>query len=204
MNYLAKITLAATLAAVLSSCASTGGTFLNLFPVPKSMDGDVSKTTYTAPGNAFVVDLPYGRESYEWKYAEVRELEDQGVIGIIFGPAALDQDLYHVVLVPLTLGEAPIERVDQLFQHKLGQRKGTYAELARFEFVTNGHQTYYGAYESEETFLILSVTGLGETFYVVEIDSPKLHEDYVATLREALTMRQYEPFNRMLESFRVP
>ncbi len=52
--------------------------------------------------------------------------------------------------------------------------------------------------------MLLSITYAGDYFYVVELDDPKIFEDAVPEERAMVTAREYEPFNRILDSFRVP
>ena len=192
----------------LISCGGSGGTLGGLIPLPKVLKGEVKGGTYFSPNNIFKVRLPHPpakshEDEYEWKYTKVREVGDGTVIGVVFGTAAFDLNLYHAVLIrkPLTLKKDKKERVEQLFARKVSSRNDKLKRIAYKEFDLNGKPCFYAAYESKNSYLVLSLVDNANNFYVVESDVYK--KSAIKPRRFHLVDREWKIFNSMLESFTV-
>ena len=202
MRQLVTVLMVAILVNQFAGCASTGGTVGGLIPAPKFLKGEVSQDIYTAPEGAFSVRLPYSTTSNEWTYAEVREVQDGPVTGVIFGPGAFDRNYYHAVLLKMSIPEDKDAYVEKLFSRKAADRPGNFREIVSEQFLTRGNQTYYSAYESNTGYLVLSLTDLGNSFFVVEADVSK-GGARGQTNSEELQNRMWVVFNEMLSSFEV-
>jgi len=204
---------------VLSGCAvinsyekdyyveTTGGIALNMFPAPKNLIGKVNGDIYYSAENVFSVKLPHppsksNDDRYEWSYTNIREIKDQGVIGVVFGPAAFDKNLYHSVLVRAPMKDDKEEYAKNVFNNKLKSRSGDYTERHYKLFQLNGKDCYYIVYESNNYFLILSIVDNEKSFHVVEADI--LKSDFAEKVSlETLVNREYSRFNELLSSFKV-
>lgn len=190
----------------LSSCAGTGGTIGGLFPAPKILKGKVESVLYYAPDNVFSVRLPYPptrskEDSYEWTYARVQEINDGPVIGVIFGPAAFDQNLYHAVLVRTPIKGNKENHVKYVFDKKIKSRPGTYAQKTMFSFNLNGRNCYYAVYENEKSYVLLSLTDATNSFFAVDVDV--LKDNWSLARETDFVNRKWDTFNDMLESFTI-
>jgi len=158
---------------LLSGCA--GGTIGGLLPAPKMMAGNVEGDYYTSKNGEFTVQLPYppsksDSDSYEWRYAQVREIEDGPVVGIVFGPAAFDKSLYHTVLIKSPMQGNKEEYAKDIFSKKAGSRNGTYSLRGEGTFQEGNKKGFYSVYESESSMLLLTLIDNENSFYAVEAD----------------------------------
>lgn len=190
---------------LLASCA--GGTIGGLFPAPKILKGKVESPLYYSPENVFSIRLPQPPtqskdDNYEWTYTKVNELSDGPVIGVVFGPAAFDQNLYHAVLVRAPMKDDKEAYVKDVFEKKVKSRTGQFTQKAQQTFNLNGRTCYYAVYESDNSFLVLSLTDATNSFYVVEADVSKKSARGRASESELID-RKWGVFNDMLESFKI-
>jgi hypothetical protein len=191
---------------LLTGCSGTGGALGNLVPAPKFLNGNIDGSLYVAPDKAFSVRLPYSptgshMERSEWRYAKVHEISDGPVVGVIFGPAALDLNLYHAVLIREPRSGDKDASTDDLFARKLSFREGSYQERSRQMVQINGRTSYYAVYESQDAYLVLSVTDSPDSYYVVEADISKHSVHNLPSDAQSLIDRSWPVFNVLLESF---
>jgi hypothetical protein len=205
MNGTVRIALALALSFV-AGCRGTGGTVGGLFPAPKFLDGTVNNGIYLAPEKAFSVRLPHPPtgdqgDQYEWRYSRVHEIEDEAVIGVLFGPAALDLSVYHAVLIRTPMEGNKDETVERLFSWKVGERRDNFERTTTQVFTLNGRTCHYAVYESPKAFLVLSLTDAGDSFFAIEADIPKTANAFVPESAQVLVDREWPMLNAMLESF---
>lgn len=201
----------------------TGGMWGNLIPKPKFLKGKIiDETYYMSPKGEFRVELPHppaksGRDSNEWTYTKVQEFEDAPVIvGVIIGPAMLDWNIYHAVLVKRPIpkqgdGNASASDdknayVGSVFSNKTAFReKSGGAKLEQVHFTKdtlNGSEFYYAVYRNELQYLVLGLVDKGKSFYMVEVDIPLNGppSNTYPSLDE-LKERKFDIYNRMVGSF---
>lgn len=99
-NTLVNITLAALLLVGFAGCSTTGGDIGGLFPAPKFLKGSIDNNIYTSKDNNFTIAVPHAQGSYEYKYMQVKEEYHNTYDYVSFGPAAFDQSIYRVEVVP--------------------------------------------------------------------------------------------------------
>ncbi len=162
--------------------------------------------TYYSTEGAFKVRLPHPPNSskdnkYEWTYTKVNEIKEKWVVGVIFGPAAFDQNRYYAVLIRRPLGEPKDKYVEYVFSQKIKSRTGQYIKKTSKIYKINGKNCYYAVYESDHAFLILSLTDNGDSFYAVQADVIK-QQGYRYS-KDDLSRTAWPIFNIMLESFVV-
>ena len=133
-------------------------------------------------------------------YAKVNEIHDGTVIGVVFGPAAFDLNLYHAVIIREPMKEDKDAYVKTVFENKLKSRAATYTQKATQTFTLNGRRCYYSVYESDNSFLVLSLTDANSSFFSIEADISKQGARGRTNL-EDLINRKWGAFNDMLESF---
>ncbi len=202
----------------------TGGTWGNLIPKPKFLKGKIiDETYYVAPGSEFRVELPHPPtkskgDSYEWTYTTVQELEDAPIIvGVIFGPAAMDWNIYHAVLVKRPIPKKGAENVyatsdkdayvGSVFSNKSAFReKRSKAKLERVHFAKDtlkgGNEFYYAVYKNEHQYLVLSLIDQEKNFFVIEVDVPlEGPGTHSFPSLDELKERKFDIFNRMVDSF---
>src|SRR5487761_596756 len=126
-----KIILAGLLFAWLAGCSTTGGDIGGLFPAPKFLKGSIENNVYTSKDKLFSIAIPHKQGSYEYKYMQVKEEYHNGYDYVSFGPAAFDQSIYRVEVVPRappgearpSLNEAAskfLMQVEQMMQNAYG------------------------------------------------------------------------------------
>jgi len=191
----------------LSSCSGTGRTMGGLIPAPKNLDGKVVGDMYFSALEEFKVRLPHPpnaskKDEYEWKYTQVNEIYDKGVVGVIFGPAALDLNMYHAVLIRAPMKEPKEKYVADVFAKKAQLRNGVYIQKENIQFQLNGKLCFYAVYESDDSYLVLSLTDHKNSFYAIEADIPKKSHSGSVNLKQLIN-RQWSIFNNMLNSFVV-
>lgn len=198
-----RIFLALVMAISLTGC--TGGTIGGLLPAPKFLKGSVENNTYTAPDKSFKVSLPY-KDPYEWQYAQVKEERDnEDVTWVIFGPAAFDKNLYHVVLVKHPLTESLEKQTAITYENQVGRRTklqgSPYSKIADLRFDYKGRMSSYGVFENDKQFLILVTLDLGDKFAAFDVDAPKVEDLDQNKMRSAISNRSWERFNNFVQSF---
>jgi len=186
---------------------STGGIVLNLFPARKNVIGEIKGDIYHSAENAFFVRLPHPPtksriDNNEWTYTNITELKDKGVIGVIFGPAAFDNNLYHAVMVRHAM-KSDIENYPRfVFKNKLNSRKEKYEEKYYNEFGLKGKDAYYSVFESDNFYLVMALVDNQDSFHIIEADVSK-HNSIISVDLPLLVDRKWELYNSMLESFEV-
>jgi len=189
---------------LLASCS--GGTIGGLIPAPKMLKGSVDGDYYTSKGGEFSVQLPYPPSAsdtnrYEWKYAQVREIEDGPVIGVVIGPAAFNKNMYHSVLIKAPmLGEKNIYAKD-IFSKKAASRSEVYSLMGEGTFQENDKNTYYSIYESESFLLLLTLVDNGDNFYVIEADYIKSNSGSPTV--DSLLSKSWGVVGDMISSFKI-
>lgn len=201
----------------------TGGMWGNLIPKPKFLKGKIiDKTYYMSPEGDFRVELPHppaksGRDSNEWTYTIVQEFEDAPIIvGVIFGPAMLDWNIYHAVLVKRPIpkkGDDNVSATDDknayvgsVFSNKTAFReKSGGAKLEQVHFAKdtlNGSDFYYAVYKNELQYLVLSLVDKEKRFFMIEVDIPlKGPPSNTWPSLDELRERKFDIYNRMVDSF---
>lgn len=174
---------------------------------PRKLKGTVEGDTYFSPEGAFSVQLPYPpsaskEDKYDWAHAEVNETKDRGLLGIIFGPAALDFNMYHAILIRAPMKQPKSEYVSDVLSKRAQFRNGEYSQKEKLKFTLNGKDCFYAVYESDDAYLVTSITDNNDSFYVVEVDVSKKSKRGSPTL-EQLISRQWDKFNNILKSFIV-
>lgn len=196
---------------VISCSSGTGGIIGNLIPAPKFLDGEVKGGKYFSPDDSFNVRLPHppesnDRDNYEWLYTQIHEIKDGPVIGIVLGPAAFDRNIYHAVLIrkPGTPNNETMEDyAKNVFKTKSESRKRNLVLKHYSQSAHNGKQLYYAVYSGNSSYLVLSLTENGDSFYVMEAD---ILEDSTMdnfTSVEQLINKEWSIFNTMYDSFTV-
>ncbi|MBD2858601.1 hypothetical protein IB286_06215 [Spongiibacter sp. KMU-158] len=193
----------------LAGCSGTGGIIGGLVPAPKFLKGEVnSEGEYISENREFSVILPHPPERskddrYEWTYTKVHEInEDNIVVGAVFGPAAFDLNLYHAVIIKESASQPLEPYVQKVFDGKSKGRNSNLRPIAEQQFDHLSKRAFYSVYESESSFLILSLVAGEEYFYVVEIDISKNSARNVPT-KSQLIDRSWEVFNQIFSSFKV-
>jgi hypothetical protein len=193
----------------LSACTSTGGIIGNLVPAPKLLKGEIKQDTfYISQNNEFQVMLPHPpslshQDDYEWTYTKVQEINEKNeIIGVIFGPAAVDLNRYHAVLIKLPIDSNLEEYVSKLFERKALSRSSKLNNIAEEQFRHNNMDAFYKVYESPQTYLVLSLVSNGKVFYLIESDVDK-NSAIGLPNKEELISRNWDIFNRMFESFEI-
>ena len=201
----------AVLSMLIAACS--GGTTAGLLPAPKVLAGDVDGDFYTAENGAFRVRLPHPPsrspdDANEWRYSEVREIAEvdptgeKTIVGVVFGPAAMDRNLYHAVLIPESLESPATDHAKNIFASKAKARGGDLSQEHFEVFDLNGRAVYYAVYRSEAQYLLLSLTDNGSSFYAVEADIV-IRSNRAPKSIDVLISREWETFNAMLGSFTV-
>ncbi len=198
-----RIFLALFITFSLVGCA--GGTIGGLLPAPKILKGAVENNVYTASDQSFKVALPY-KDPYEWQYAQVKEERDNDdVTWVIFGPAAFDKNLYHVVLVKHAVTESLEKQTAITYENQVGRRTklqgSPYTKIADLRFNYKGRISSYGVFENEKQFLILVTLDLGDKFAAFDVDAPKFENLDQDKMRSAISNRTWERFNNFVLSF---
>jgi len=123
--------LASLLFVGFAGCSTTGGDIGGLFPAPKFLKGSIENNVYTSKDKLFSIAIPHKQGSYEYKYMQVKEEYHNGYDYVSFGPAAFDQSIYRVEVVPRappgearpSLNEAAskfLMQVEQMMQNAYG------------------------------------------------------------------------------------
>lgn len=190
---------------LLSACS--GGTIGGLIPAPKYFIGSVEGNYYYSMDRAFKVELPHPPsaskdDKYEWTYTKFNEFNDKQMVGIIFGPAAFDRNLYHAVLHRRPPKNHSSENAEKLFNWKMSQRTKDYKKVYFEEYIINDRVCFFAVYESAQVFTVLSVTDNKSSFYTVEADILKAR-NFTGSADTDYSRTAWPIFNRMLESFEV-
>lgn len=144
-----------------------GGTLGNLIPLPKILKGNVNDDIYTSPDKKFQIQIPYptkqsSSEDYEWNYAKVAEGQDGSLTYVVFGPAALDLNRYHAVVV------RNVRKIDMSVQQQADFTIGKYVQdaesktgqkftnLCSDNITINGTDAVYKVYGGGGEFLVFS------------------------------------------------
>ena len=199
-----KILLTVWAAMMLAACS--GGTALGLFPVPKSLNGEVVNGVYVSPSKKFSVQIPYPPDrsqddAYEWRYAKVSEISDGPVEGVIFGPAAFDRNVYHAVLVSSAMDSDKQAYAADVFSRKIESRNGSYKKEDEGIFSINNQDVFYAIYSTRDWFTVLTITDNGKSFYAVEADIQR--GSIASPSIESLKAREWGRLNNVLSTFTV-
>lgn len=89
-----KLMLMLLLPFLLVGCA--GGTFANLIPLPKVLDGQLEDGTYTSPMGSFSVLTPFSADSYAFTYMEVDEGGKGNWENVRFRSSTAPTEIYRV------------------------------------------------------------------------------------------------------------
>lgn len=191
----------------LASCSGSGGTVGGLVPAPKFLKGKVVGDTYFSDRSAFKVRLPHpptGSENdqYEWTYTKVHEINDKDMVGVVFGPAAFDRNVYHAVLSKIPMKAPKGQYAIQVLEARMQSFNEPYDLKTSKDFNLNGKRTFYAVYEAGSRYVAVSLTDNTDNFYMVEIDIPKDSTQDGFSLKKLIS-KEWGAFNGMLESFAV-
>ena len=144
-----------------------GGTLGNLIPLPKLLKGNVKDDIYTSPDNKFQIQIPHptkrgSADDYEWTYTKVAEGQEGSLTYVVFGPAALDLNRYHAVVVKnikkidkptREQADFTIDKYIQNAESKTGQK---FKNLRSDNITINGTDAVYKVYGSSSAYLVFS------------------------------------------------
>lgn len=98
MNSL-RTTYFITAIALISGCATTGGTIGGLFPAPKILKGNIGNNIYTAKNKMFTISIPHQERTYEYNYMQLKEQYKNNEAYVSFGPAAFNHSIYRINVI---------------------------------------------------------------------------------------------------------
>ncbi len=95
----------------LIGCSSTGGTIGGLIPAPKFTKGDLSDGIYTAQDKSFIVNSPFGKDSYEYTYMAIAERYSNKENSVQFSSSAAPEEVYRIKVFKNVSPEEQLENV---------------------------------------------------------------------------------------------
>ncbi|MDH5301968.1 MAG: hypothetical protein OEW58_11460 [Gammaproteobacteria bacterium] len=194
---------------LLISCAATNDqSGEETDPGARSLLGQVKGDYYFAPDKAFSVSMPHPPsvsrdEMYESMHTQIRELDNDDLVSVTFGPAAVDHNEYRISLSKRPMRGDQERFVRDLFARKLAQRKGSFREHLFEKTDVNGKPHFYAVYDNQTSYLVISASSVGDNYMTIEADvfiGPLFKSEPL----DSLLKKQWQRFNRLQTSFSAP